>query len=90
MHKLKQLDDQGLFNHALDAAKIKWKPTQNHFHTKVDRQNVNKGWEGHTPFGLNVMLLPHVVACRETSCTKDLRHEVSIWHRGALHTSLTP
>ncbi len=58
------------------------KPIQNHFPIEVARQNVNKGWEGHTPLGSNVTLLPHVVACRETSCMKDLRHEVYIWHRG--------
>ena len=78
------VDDQRLFNTALEAAQISWKSTQNHYNlsTEADLQGANSGWVGHTPSDLKVTLLPHILACRSASCTKELRNEVYIWHHG--------
>jgi hypothetical protein len=79
------VDDQVLFNSALDASHISWETTQNHnynFSTEANHQGANTGWIGRTPNSLKVMLLPHAVACRLTSCTKELIGEVYVWHHG--------
>lgn len=78
------VDDQVLFNAALDAANISWKSVQTHYNTSTDvsHQGANTGWVGHTSSGLKVTLLPHIVACRAESCTKELRQDVYIWHHG--------
>lgn len=78
------VDDQRLFNAALEAAHVSWESIQSHYNlsTEADLQGANSGWVGHTTGGLKVTLLPHIVACRSASCTKELRNEVYIWHHG--------
>lgn len=82
MNKLGRVtDDQILFNNALEATNVKWTNITNTFTTMTNISLITS-WEGHTPSGLNVMLLPQVVACRHSWCQEEVRGMAYIWHHG--------
>lgn len=74
------MDDQILFNTALEAAHISWKSFPNN--SSTTNSSLNTNWEGHTPNGLKVTLLSLGVACRGGYCQKEMKEDVYIWHHG--------
>ena len=80
----KIVDDQILFNKALETADIQWSTvkTQNITPRHDDLLNLDTSWVGHTPKGLKVTLLPQRIMCRSSNCQMVIRDEVYVWHHG--------
>ena len=75
------MDDQVLFNKALEKAGIKWKKVPA-AHTTSVNENTTTFWQGRTSSGLKVTLLPQEVACRGISCVQEMKENAYIWHHG--------
>ncbi len=75
-----------LFNRALKAFNITWTKISAAQQQQQEMprlpHDLTLSWEGHTPSGLKVKLLPQEVACRESFCRRELRGKPYIWHHG--------
>ena len=81
---LRRMDDQVLFNGALEASGIIWKAFIDSKNTSLslDDAGFYKSWEGYGSGGLKVSVLPMSIACRGDWCIKDKIKNVYIWHHG--------